>query len=263
MKLGFLGCGNMGGAIIRGALESGAAKPGDIHVFDVFAPSMKAVATDLGVSPHNSAIAVMQAADMIVIAVKPKDVPGLLEAIAPQATGKVIISIAAGVGITRMEEKLGESAKIVRVMPNTPTLVGEGMSAIAANANVDDSEKQAVIDIFSSFGKAELLGEYLFDAVTAVSGSGPAYVYMFIEALADGAVLCGMPREAAYRFAAQTVLGSARMVLETGKHPGVLKDMVCSPAGTTIEAVRVLEDAGFRAAVMGAVQAAAVKSSKM
>ena len=263
MNVGFLGCGNMGKAIIKGVLGSNTAKHGDIIVFDVFKPSLEAVVADMKVTAADSAIAAVQAANMIVVAVKPKDVPGLLDAIAPHAHGKIIVSIAAGVSIARMEEKLGQSAKIVRVMPNTPALVGEGMSAIATNANVDNAEKQAVLDIFSSFGKAEIMGEYLFDAVTGTSGSGPAYVYMLIEAMADGAVLCGMPREAAYRFAAQTVLGSARMVLETGNHPGTLKDMVCSPAGTTIEGVQVLENAGFRAAVIAAVQAAAAKSAKL
>ena len=263
MKIGFLGCGNMGKAIIRGALNAKVVSHNDMYVFDIFAPAMVAIAEDLGVKTGQSPADIVKQADIIIIAVKPKDVPGVLEAIAPYTEGKVILSIAAGVSIERIVAKLGASAKIVRAMPNTPALVGEGMTAIAANANVTEAEKKEILAIFNCFGKAEMMGEYLFDAVTGLSGSGPAYAYIFIEAMADGAVLCGMPRETAYRFAAQTLLGSARMVLESGQHPGALKDMVCSPAGTTIEAVQILEKKGFRSAVIDAVQAATAKSAKM
>ena len=148
-------------------------------------------------------------------------------------------------------------------MPNTPAMVGEGMASISPNVNVTEEETADVVAIFSSFGKAVVTDEKLIDAVCGLSGSGPAYVYMFIEALADGAVREGMPRQMAYTFAAQTVLGSAKMVLETGRHPGALKDDVCSPGGTTIEAVRTLEESGFRAAAMNAVIASAEKNKNL
>lgn len=168
-----------------------------------------------------------------------------------------------GVTIQDLEELTSAKTKIVRVMPNTPALVGEAMSSISPNINVSSEEINEVTAIFTSFGEAEVVSENLMDAVIGVSGSSPAYVYMFIEALADGAVLSGMPRDKAYKFAAQAVLGAAKTVLETGEHPGKLKDMVTSPGGTTIEAVKSLENDGFRSAVINAVQAAANKNSSM
>lgn len=183
---------------------------------------------------------------------------------------KVVISIAAGLSVEdlqRMAEEgcgpRGVKTKIIRVMPNTPAMVGAGMSALCRNEYVTEEEFEFVMKIFSGIGSAEEVEESLMDAVTGVSGSGPAYVYLFIEALADGGVLAGLPRAKAVKFAAQTVLGSARMVLETGRHPGELKDAVCSPAGTTIEGVRALEAERFRHAVMSAVAASAEKSKNM
>ena len=175
----------------------------------------------------------------------------------------VIVMIAAGQTIAVNEARFGRNIKIVRAMPNTPALVGEGMAALCANSYVTGEEKNEVREIFESFGKAEFVAENMMDVVAGVSGSSPAYVYMFIEALADGAVLQGMPRQQAYTFAAQAVLGSARMVLETGMHPGALKDMVCSPGGTTIEAVASLEQDGLRAAVIRAVDVCTEKSKAM
>ena len=169
----------------------------------------------------------------------------------------MIISLAPGKTLAWLEEKFGKKLKIVRTMPNTPALVGEGMTAACPNAYVTEEEKNYALELLGSFGKVEVVPEYMIDAVVAVSGSSPAYVFMLIEAMADGAVAEGMPRNQAYKFAAQAVCGSARMVLETGKHPGELKDMVCSPAGTTIEAVRVLEEKGFRSAIIEAEKACA------
>ncbi|MBF4675588.1 pyrroline-5-carboxylate reductase, partial [Clostridioides difficile] len=176
---------------------------------------------------------------------------------------KIIVSIAAGKTIESLESFIGSDKKIVRVMPNTPALVGEGMSALCKNSNVTDEELNMIKALFESFGEAEIVSEYLMDTVTGISGSSPAYVFMFIEAMADAAVLAGMPRQQAYKFASQAVMGSAKMVLETGKHPGELKDMVCSPAGTTIEAVKVLEEEGFRAAVIKSIVACIDKSKDM
>ena len=171
--------------------------------------------------------------------------------------------IAAGKTIAAIEEAFGKEIKLVRAMPNTPALVGEAMSALCVNAHVTEAELSEVQAIFNSFGIAEVVPESLIDAFVGVSGSSPAYVYLFIEAMADGAVAEGMPRSQAYQFAAQAVLGSAKMVLETGKHPGELKDMVCSPAGTTIEAVRVLEKFGLRSAVIEAEKVCADMSRNM
>ena len=213
----------------------------------------------------------MTKCDAVMIAVKPKDVKSVLKQAAQYLTEKkVVISIAAGLSVEdlqRMAEEgcgpRGVKTKIIRVMPNTPAMVGAGMSALCRNEYVTEEEFEFVMKIFSGIGSAEEVEESLMDAVTGVSGSGPAYVYLFIEALADGGVLAGLPRAKAVKFAAQTVLGSARMVLEMGRHPGELKDAVCSPAGTTIEGVRALEAERFRHAVMNAVAASAEKSKNM
>ena len=165
----------------------------------------------------------------------------------------LVISIAAGKTMMQIEQAFGRKLKLVRCMPNTPAMVGEGCSGVCRNELVSDEEMEICMKLLSSFGIAEEIPEKLIDAVGAVSGSSPAYVFMFIEAMADAAVAGGMPRQQAYKFAAQAVLGSAKMVLETGKHPGELKDMVCSPAGTTIQAVRVLEEKGMRSAVIEAM----------
>lgn len=176
---------------------------------------------------------------------------------------QLVITIAPGKTLSWLEEQFGKRVKIVRTMPNTPALVGEGMTAACVNQYVTEEEKAYALKILDSFGKVELVPEHLIDAVVAVSGSSPAYVFMFIEAMADAAVAEGMPRTQAYEFAAQAVYGSAKMVLETGKHPGKLKDMVCSPAGTTIEAVRILEKKGFRSAVIEAMRACADVSRRL
>lgn len=255
--IGFYGTGNMGRAMIQGLIQSKLYEAKDILIYDVYQPIVEKLVKELGVTPADGSENLAQKSDTIIFAVKPYVLPNLLKELSQNlTTSQVLISVAAGVNISTIEQALTSQHKVVRVMPNTPALVGEGMSALACNANVSESEEKEVLEIFNSFGKAQLVSENLIDAVVGVSGSAPAYVYMFIEALADGAVLEGMPRQQAYEFAAQTVLGSAKMVLETKKHPGELKDMVTSPGGTTIEAVKVLEDQGFRSAVINAVQAA-------
>ena len=188
----------------------------------------------------------MAEADILFLAVKPVYYKSVIDEIKDiVSSDQIIVTIAAGKSIAWVEEAFGGARKIVRTMPNTPALVGEGITAVCTNSNVSESDLSNVMDLLESFGKAEVINENVMDAVVAVSGSSPAYVFMFIEAMADAAVAEGMPRAQAYKFAAQSVLGSAKMVLETGKHPGELKDMVCSPAGTTIEAVRVLEKEGL------------------
>ena len=175
----------------------------------------------------------------------------------------IVVSIAPGKTLAYFEENLGRRVKVVRCMPNTPALVGEGCTGVCANKNVKKEELEQVLALIRSFGVAEAVPESLMDVVVGVSGSSPAYVFMFIEAMADQAVAAGMPRKQAYQFAAQAVLGSAKMVLETGMHPGELKDMVCSPGGTTIQAVKVLEEKGMRAAVMDAMEACIEKSRQL
>lgn len=271
MKLGVIGAGKMGSAIIRGCIASGR-NPDDIIVKGHNPDKLKAFCDELGVRESGDAAALAAASDAVMIAVKPKDADAAIAEVAPYLKpAAIIISIVAGKSIADIEavcrRAVGAESpagrKIVRVMPNTPAMIGEGMSALCRSADVRDEEYRLVEEIFSCTGKVSETPETLMDAVTGLSGSGPAYVYMFIEALADGAVLCGMPRGQAYEFAAQTVAGAAKMVTETGRHPGELKDDVCSPAGTTIEAVRALEDGGFRSIVMRAVIASAEKSKNL
>ena len=207
---------------------------------------------------------VVKNSDIVFMAVKPNIFDDVLTDVKDLiGNEKIVVSIAAGKNIAGIEKIIGNDKKVVRTMPNTPALVNEGMSALCPNKNIEDEELKIVKAIFDSFGKSEVIGEYLIDAVIGVSGSSPAYVFMFIEAMADAAVMAGMPRKQAYNFAAQAVLGSAKMVLDSGKHPGELKDMVCSPAGTTIDAVKVLENEGMRSAVINAVCACVEKSREM
>ena len=204
------------------------------------------------------------AAEVLILSVKPQFYADAIAEIRDCIRDdQLVITIAPGKTLSWLEEQFGKRVKIVRTMPNTPALVGEGMTAACVNQYVTEEEKAYALKILDSFGKVELVPEHLIDAVVAVSGSSPAYVFMFIEAMADAAVAEGMPRTQAYEFAAQAVYGSAKMVLETGKHPGELKDMVCSPAGTTIEAVRILEKKGFRSAVIEAMRACADVSRRL
>lgn len=263
MTIGFIGVGNMGSAMLGGAVRSGRFKAEDIYASDVNSEVLAEIKDkyNINISESNRDAS---GCDMLVLAVKPQFLYDVIEEIKESVTeATVIVSIAAGQSIEKIERAFEKEIKLVRVMPNTPALVGEAMSALAPNKNVTDADMNIVKTFFECFGKAEIVSEKLMDAVTAVSGSSPAYVFMFIEAMADAAVHAGMPRKQAYIFAAQSVFGSAKMVLETGKHPGELKDMVCSPAGTTIEAVKVLEDKGFRSAVMDAIDACVEKSKSM
>ena len=218
-----------------------------------------------GVETTTDNTAVAKGAEVIILAVKPQYYTQVITEIAPFVTEEqLIITIAPGQTLSSLSERFGsDKLKIIRTMPNTPAMVGAGITAATPNANVTDDELAYVRRILGGFGISEVIGENLMDAVVSVSGSSPAYVFMFIEAMADAAVADGMPRAQAYRFAAQAVMGSAKMVLETGKHPGELKDMVCSPAGTTIEAVRVLEEKGLRSAVIEAMQACTERSRSL
>ena len=259
--IGFIGCGNMGVAMIGGILNAKLVTPDNIIVSDLNEKSLAetTLTYDIKTTTDNNEVA--KISDILILSIKPNLYPIVIKQIKDQVKENVIIvTIAAGKSISGTVEMFGRKLKIVRVMPNTPALVGEGMSAICPNEMIPKSELVELVNIFESFGKAEIVNENLMDVVTAVSGSSPAFVYMFIESMADAAVLGGMPRNQAYKFAAQAVLGSAKMVLETGKHPGVLKDMVCSPGGTTIEGVAALEEEGFRNAVISALRKTTQKS---
>lgn len=263
MKLGVIGAGNMGSAIIRGYLASGA-EPQSVMVCGHHPEQLKKMSEELGILVSESAENLTEENDVILLAVKPKDVAKVLGEIDSSFTQeKILVSIAAGKTIKNLSDACPSARKIIRVMPNTPAQVGSGMSALSRNEDVTDEDYRTVEAIFNGIGLSEEVPESLMDAVTGLSGSGPAFVYMFIEALADGGVLCGLPREKALALAAQTVYGSSRMVLETGNHPAVLKDAVCSPAGTTIEGVRALEASAFRSTVIEAVAAACEKSKQL
>lgn len=257
------GAGNMGKAMLNGIIGSGLIAPKNVFVFDTNTEVTAALKKELGINVAISAGDLVKKCDAVIFALKPYVIGNVLDEVKAQVGKTIIISIAAGVTIERLSNHLNKTAKIIRVMPNTPALVGEGMAALAPNDKVTQAEAEAANAVFNSFGKAELVEEEMIDVVCGLSGSGPAFVYMFIEALADGAVLEGMPRAMAYKFAAQTVLGSAKMVLETGEHPGKLKDNVSSPGGTTIEGVAALEEKGFRSAAIDAVVAATEKSRDM
>lgn len=262
-KIGFYGMGNMGQAMLKGLVKAGYPVD-DLLIYNRHGAVAEKLAAEYGVTAIQTPEDLAKASQVILFAVKPAILPGVLQALAPVLTKEQsLISVAAGISLGQMADLLSQEHKLFRVMPNTPALVGEGMSAVAHNEPVTLEEVQEVLGIFNSFGKAELVEEKLIDAVVGVAGSAPAYVYLFIEALADGAVSEGMSREMAYEFAAQTVLGSAQMVLKTKAHPGALKDQVTSPGGTTIAAVKELEDRGLRSAVINAVKVAAQKNREM
>ncbi|MBE6072428.1 MAG: pyrroline-5-carboxylate reductase [Clostridium butyricum] len=263
-KIGFIGCGNMGSAMLGGLINSGFVKADEIIVSTKTESSSKRLEDEFKVSTTLDSKIVAKEAETLILAVKPFMYKEVIKEIEGELTeDKLIITIAAGITIDNMEEWLGDDSKIIRTMPNTPALVGEAMSAVCPNKNVSKEEIEYCIKIFESFGECVQLEEKYFDGFIAVAGSSPAYVFMFIEAMADGAVKLGIPRAKAYKMAAQSVLGSAKMVLETGKHPGELKDAVCSPAGTTIDAVIELEKLGFRSSVIQAMDKCAEKSKNM
>lgn len=268
MKIGFIGLGNMATAMMGGILKKGIVAAGDVFGSDKMAAACEAAQEKYGIQICADNKETAQSADILFLAVKPIFLPEVMEEIKAFVREEtIVVSIVAGKTLAFLEaglQETGESKiKIVRCMPNTPALVGEGCTGICANENVTEEELETVTGLFRSFGKADVVPERLMDVVVGVSGSSPAYVFMFIEAMADEAVAAGMPRNQAYQFAAQAVLGSAKMVLETGKHPGELKDMVCSPGGTTIQAVKVLEEKGMRGAVMDAMEACIEASKKL
>lgn len=262
--IGFIGSGNMGSAIIGGIISARLVAPEQIIASDLNEKNLQKLQETYGIKTTTDNLTTAQCADILFLSVKPNIYPVVISQIKDSIKREaVIVSIAAGQSIEKVETLFEKSIKLVRAMPNTPALVGEGMSALSPNSHIATKELSEITAIFNSFGRSEVVPESLMDAVVGVSGSSPAYVYMFIEAMADAAVADGMPRAQAYTFAAQSVLGSAKMVLETGTHPGALKDMVCSPGGTTIDAVAILEEEGLRNAVIKAQRACVQKSKDM
>lgn len=262
--IGFLGAGKMATALAKGFVNTGLVTGKTLIASDVIQPAADAFARETGAKTTAFNPDVVKFANVLILAVKPDQVAGVLAEIREHFTEKhLLVSIAAGVTLAKLEAALGEGSKVVRVMPNTPALVGASASAFALGKSANSDDAVIVQKLLSAVGVAFQVKESLLDAVTGLSGSGPAYVYQFIEALSDGGVASGLPRDIATKLAAQTVLGAARMVLETGQHPGFLKDQVTSPGGTTIEGLHELEKGKLRGTVMSAVRAATEKSKKL
>lgn len=264
MKIGFIGLGNMAAAMIGGILKKGILTSEDIIGADVFKAAARKAEESFHIKVAEDNITVVKESRVVILSVKPQFYESVINEIKDFMTeDKTIITIAPGKTLEWLTDKFQRPTKLVRCMPNTPALILEGSTGVCHNNLIGEEEIKDILDILSSFSKAIIVPEYLMDVVVGVSGSSPAYVFMFIEAMADAAVAEGMPRNLAYEFAAQAVLGSAKMVLDLKKHPGELKDMVCSPGGTTIQAVKVLEEKGFRGAVMDAVEACINKSRSL
>lgn len=263
-KIAFLGGGNMAEALIKGLVAAGAAKPDHILVADLAVDRLEHLRKSYGIIISKSNADAAREAGVIVLSVKPQVVEKVLNEISAVVDAKkLVISIAAGIPAARIEKTLKEGSRVVRVMPNTPALVLAGAAALAGGKNATSDDLALAQNIFNSVGRAVIVEEKLMDAVTGLSGSGPAYVFMIIDALSDAGVKAGLPRPLALELAAQTVYGSAKMVLETKEHPGKLRDMVTSPGGTTIEGLHALEKGKLRAVLMNAVEAATARSREL
>ena len=264
LTIGFIGAGKMATALAKGFLKAGLVTAADLIAGDAIPAACDLFAQETGARTTGRNLDVVAASSVLVLAVKPDQVAAVLDEIRGTLTPQhLLLSIAAGVTLARLETGLGTGARVIRVMPNTPALIGASASGFALGKAALPVDAALAKTLLTAVGLAFQVKEALLDAVTGLSGSGPAYVYLFIEALSDGGVAAGLPREVATKLAAQTVLGAARMVIETGQHPGALKDMVTSPGGTTIEGVHELELGSFRGTVMTAVRAAADKSKKL
>jgi len=263
-KIAFLGTGNMAEALVKGLLGAGTASAEEIVCAEPRLERREEIALRYGVKVIGSNLEATEQADVVVLSVKPQTMEQLLDEIAPAVDHrKLVISIAAGVSIAAIARKLGGGVRIVRTMPNTPALVGAGATALARGAHATDWDLEQARNLFQAVGTTVIVEEHHLDAVTGLSGSGPAFLFLVIEALADGGVKVGLARPVAMTLAAQTVLGSAKLVLETGEHPGRLKDQVTSPGGTAIAGVHALEQGGLRAALIAAVEAATRRSREL
>ncbi|MGP4061849.1 pyrroline-5-carboxylate reductase [Halobacillus sp. H74] len=263
-RIGFIGCGQMGQAMIQGMIDAGVVKAEDIAATALSDETIDFVTDEYGIQIANDNKRLARESDLLFLAVKPYVYQGIIQEIrdeVPEET--VVVTIAAGITLDAMKEAFGRNVKVIRSMPNTPSLVGAGMSVLCPNDFVTEEELADVMEVFESFGQAEIVEEKLMDAVPAVSGSSPAFVYMFIEAMADAAVQQGFPRDKAYKMVAQAVEGSAKMVRETGRHPGELKDAVCTPGGVTIAGVNKLEEVGLRSAIIQGMNACTAKSKEL
>lgn len=264
LKIGFLGAGKMASALAKGFVASKLVAPKQLIASDVYEGARAAFAAEVGGSVTESNLEVLRFANVIVLAVKPNQVAAVIAELKPAFTARhLLVSIAAGVTLAHLEAALPPKSRVIRVMPNTPALVGAGASGYALGSQATTEDGALAQRLLSAVGVAFAVKETLLDAVTGLSGSGPAYVFQIIEALSDGGVAAGLPRDIATQLAAQTLLGAAKMVLETGQHPGALKDMVTSPGGTTIEGLHELEKAGVRAGLMSAVRAAARRAKEL
>lgn len=252
MKIGFLGAGAMGGAILTGAVNSGTIRPEDVYVSD-FSEAVRSKYRDMGCNIVNSSTELAEASDIVVAALKPQYAAPALAELGKSFEGKALISIMAGLTTASLRKMIGTDFRLLRTMPNTPALVNAGAFALDSGTDLTEEEKAFAEKMFKSIGIVEWMSEDLIDTACGLSGAGPAYVYIVIEALADGGVAKGLPRDTATRLAAQTVMGAAKMVLETGKHPDALKDMVCSPGGNTIIGVKTLEEGCVRGTFIDAV----------
>lgn len=262
-KLAIIGLGKMGTSLLEGIIESGSYSADKIIVSDIKLDNDKLEGKYQGIKMTTDNKEAVKGVDVVLLAVKPQVMAAVLDNIKYSLANKLLITIAAGLSLASYQKTVPDSCRIIRVMPNTPSLVKEGISAFTASENASKEDLKQVKSLLKGVGEVVEVKEELMDAVTGLSGSGPAYIYMVIEALADGGVLMGLPRELSQKLAAQTVLGAARMVMETGQHPGELKDMVTSPGGTTIRAVEVLEEKGLRGSMIQAVKAAAERSKEL
>lgn len=264
LRIGFIGAGQMATALARGFVQAKVVAPDRIVACDVIAESAAKFASQTGGRVVTGATAVLKDSQLVFLAVKPQQMAAVQAEIKSALTSQhLLVSIAAGISLAKLSAGLDQFARIIRVMPNTPALVGAGASAFARGTAATSEDGQLVQSLLSTVGLALEVPEKLLDAVTGLSGSGPAYVYQFIEGLSDGGVRMGLPRDVATKLAAQTVLGAAQMVLSTGQHPGPLKDAVTSPGGTTIAGLHALEVGGMRGILMNAVQSATERSKEL
>jgi pyrroline-5-carboxylate reductase len=263
MTFGFIGSGKMASALVRGAIQSGAISPESIVVSDYVQAVAEELAATAGARAVQGNAELCAAADVVVLCVKPGDALAALRSLESALKGKLVISIVAGLEIDRLQDAAGAGARIIRVMPNTPSLIHKGAAAYALGASATEADAAQAEKLFGAVGTVSRVREPLLDVVTGLSGSGPAFVYLMIEALADGGVLMGLPRELSVQLASQTVAGAAGMVLETKEHPAVLRDMVTSPGGTTIAGIEALEKNGARGALIAAVRAATERAREL
>jgi pyrroline-5-carboxylate reductase len=263
-RVGFVGGGNMGEALVRGLLGAGTVDADHVTATDVRAERTAQLARQFGITAHADNVRLVRESDVVILAVKPQIMPAVLAEIAPAVGPRhLLVSIAAGVATRSIRTALGRDARIIRVMPNTPALVLQGATAVARSTGLEPDDLATAEEIFGAVGRVVVLDEEQLDAVTGLSGSGPAYVAIVIEALADGGVRVGLDRATALTLATQTVLGAARLVAETGMHPAALKDMVSSPGGTTIAGIAALEEGGIRSTLIQAVERATQRSREL